>query len=127
MPAGSGRTTIALNAEANAAVDVLCERFPFKERSDAAKFGIAYAVRRGLSLLPGENVQAGGPSGTTWGVGGFDADGKLRELVLALYPENDDDPYVALEKLMNRGLVAVVAALAERRPQTLADLVRLAD
>jgi hypothetical protein len=125
MTTGGGRTTIALTHEANAVVDQLCDRFPFKERTDAAKFGIAYAVRTGMEPAP--RGPTSGPVGSTWGVAGFDTDGKLKELVRALYDLEGQDPYVALESLMNQGLLGVGDAVALRRPQTLTDLVSIAD
>jgi hypothetical protein len=128
MATGSGRATIALTSETNLIVDELCERFAFKERSDAGKFGFAYAIRLGLTpAARGRTAGQAGPTGTTWAVGGFDGDGKLRELVRAILPDSEEDPYVTLESLMNQGLTRVAEALTARRPQTLAELVAIAD
>ncbi len=127
MALAGGRTTIALTPEADSVVDALCDRYPFRERLDAAKFGIAYAIRRDLEPTRPERASGGGPPGTTWGVAGFDTDGKLRELVQAVFPTLVADPYVTLESLMNRGLVAIDAIIRERQPRTLAELVDLAD
>jgi hypothetical protein len=126
MPPETRRTTIALTAEANAVVDKLCDEFGLPERAHAAKLGIAYAIRRDLEPLSRRTAPTG-PAGSTWGVAGFDTDGKLRELMQAVFPDRDEDPYATVENLMNAGLVELAKALAERRPQTLADLLTIAD
>ena len=122
MTMQSGRATISLTADANVVVDDLCARFPFSERMDAAKVGIAHAVRAAMTPS-GRDRAPGSGTGTTWNVGSFDNDGQLRELVRALYPRVEEDPYVLVEALMNRGLVALREELESRSPESLTALL----
>lgn len=123
MSFSPGRATISLTLEANEVVDDLCRRFPISERMDAGKLGFAFAIRRGFS--PSARRESGGGTGTTWGVGSFDNDGQLRDLVRAILPDSTDDPYVVIEGLMNSGLLALRDDLATRHVSSLTELVDL--
>lgn len=126
MSLNQGRATISLTQETNQIVDDLCVRFPLTERMDAAKVGVAFAIRK--SLTPsGRDRESGSGTGTTWNVGSFDNDGQLRELVRALNPSTSEDLYVLLEALMNRGLLALRDLLAGRSASSLTELLALAD
>lgn len=87
--------------KANAAVlQRLVDAGHFGSELDAAKFAMAFAVRRG--------VPAGATDGaeTKWNVGSVDPDGSLRALIDSFYPDVPD-PYRVLEHLVNEGLRAI--------------------
>lgn len=73
----------------------------FGSEMDAAKFAMAFAIRKG--------VPAGSTDGaeTKWNVGSIDPDGSIRSLLQALYPAAPE-PYRLMEHLMNEGLQALV-------------------
>ena len=120
----AGRTTLSLTTDTNKVVDELCDRYRITERMDAAKLGIAYGVRAGITPSTHDRP-AGSGTGTTWNVGSFDPAGDLRTLVEALYPLAEGDPYVLVEALMNRGLVALRVEILSRRPLTLSAVIQL--
>lgn len=72
----------------------------FGSELDAAKFAMAFAIRKG--------VPAGSTDGaeTKWNVGSVDPDGSMRALLEALY-SSPSEPYRLLEHLMNEGLQAL--------------------
>ena len=116
-----GRATFSLTLEANEVVDDLCRRLPMAERMDAAKIGLAFAIRQ--TLPPAGRREPGAGAGTTWGVGSFDNDGQLRDLVRAIYPESGEDPYVLIEALMNQGLVAIRDQILAHPVNSLTELI----
>jgi hypothetical protein len=77
----------------------------FADEMDAAKFAIAYAIRRGVrsGATPG--------TGTKWNVGSIDRDGSLKALVEVLCPDTNE-PYRVIEYLMNEGILQISSATA---------------
>jgi hypothetical protein len=120
----AGRVTISLTSETDAVVGDLCRRFHIKERMDVAKVGFAYGVRVGL-VPTAHDRPLGSGTGSTWNVGTLDPGGELRSLVLALYPDSEEDPYLLVEALINRGLVALARGVEADQPVTLTDLSEL--
>ncbi|WP_448629882.1 hypothetical protein [Cellulomonas soli] len=114
---------IALTEESARQVAELKDRLGFAELADVVRLGFAYAVTHGVPLL-GE--QLGPRRGTNYDTGGLDQDGMLAQIVRIFYEEwPDDEPYRAVEILMNRG----VGLLGEHWQQgvigSLSDLVEL--
>lgn len=69
----------------------------FGSEIEAAKFAMAHAIERGVQRGTSEGA------GTKWNVGSVDADGGLKAVVEALFPE-EPQPYRLIEHLMNEGL-----------------------
>jgi hypothetical protein len=91
------KVTIGLTPENDQVVSRLIEIGLFDKDFDAAKFAMGLAVSRKFPIVdvPG--------TGTKWNVGSFDKDGQLRNLLLMLYSDVDE-PYRAIENLINLGL-----------------------
>jgi hypothetical protein len=101
------KKTIGLTEANKVIMDQLVEKAGFKHDMDAAKFAFALAVSRGHE--PGRAEGAG----TIWNVGTFDEGGDLKALVQNLFP-NIENPYRAVESLMNIGF----GVLAEEMKKT---------
>jgi hypothetical protein len=115
------RVNIALTGPAEIAKDVLFAAFPFEERQQVIRLGLAYAIRSDLQPQRGPDFGTPG-HGQNLNVGSFDPDGDLRELVSALYPEHED-PYVVVETLMSLGLVSLAQALEEGQIHSISELL----
>jgi hypothetical protein len=111
------KKTIGLTEQSKATLDLMVEEMGFKRDMDAAKFAFAFAVQNGSEPIPVEGT------GTIWNVGTLDEGGDLKTLIENLYP-HVEQPYRALESLMNVGL----GLLAEERKTSgtlrVEDLVR---
>jgi hypothetical protein len=75
----------------------LVEEGCFGSEMDAAKFAMAYAINKGVTLGPLERAE------TKWNVGSFDPNGSIKALIETLYPE-EAQPCRVLEFMLNRGL-----------------------
>lgn len=69
----------------------------FNSELDAAKFALAFAVKKGASAGSTDGAE------TKWNVGSVDPDGSLRALIETLYPDATE-PYRLVEHLMNEGI-----------------------
>jgi len=103
MEQESGRINIALSGPAEVAKDEIMRRFPFAERQQAIRVGLAYAIRCELEPVRGQEFGKAGV-GQNLNIGSFDPNGELRAIIEALYP-GAGDPYVIAETLMSLGLV----------------------
>ena len=125
MTEGSARTpsriNIAFTEDATAAARRLCDLFPFDDLKDVARVGAAYALRAGLPLA--RPADFGPASGSNFNVGSVDPEGELRDLLAALHPENDEDPYRVIETLMSVGTIRIAAQVDEGEIRTLRDLI----
>lgn len=92
------RETIGLTPGAQAIMEELERRDWFPEGQDAARFCMAYAIRR--------KVVSGVVQGTDtrWAAGNFDKSGEIRLLLSALYPTASEMPVRLMEYLVNEGL-----------------------
>ena len=108
------KKTIGLTEQSKATLDLLVDEMGFKRDMDAAKFAFAFAVKKGSEPVPIEGT------GTIWNVGTLDEGGDLKTLIENLYPQVEQ-PYRALESLMNIGL----GLLAEER--TMSGALRVED
>lgn len=114
-PRSGGRVNIAFTKDATDAAHRFIERFTFTEASkrgepdldlvDAARIGAAFALREGLPLARPDDF--GPANGSNFNVGSVDPGGELRDLLLALHPDLDDDPYRVLETLMSMGVMVI--------------------
>lgn len=120
-PAAPGRVNIALTGRAEIARDEIQMRFPFREKQQLVRLGLAYAIRQGIEPERGEGFGRAG-DGQNMNVGSFDPTGELRNLVRALYPEHDD-PYFVAETLMSSGLVQLAQDLATGKVTRIADIM----
>ena len=77
----------------------------FADEMDAAKFAMAYAIRRGMRSGATQGAE------TKWNVGSIDRDGSLKSLVEALCPDTSE-PYRLIEHLMNEGIQQISSATA---------------
>lgn len=94
------KKTIGISGSNAAALEILTARGRFASELDAAKFGMAYAIKLGRSLGNVEGAE------TKWNVGSLDPDGSLRSLIEGLYGPCPE-PYRAIEYLMNEGIAAL--------------------
>lgn len=90
------RETIGLTPEAQAIVADIEKRAWFPEAQDAARFCMAYAIRR---KVPAGTVQG---TDTRWAAGNFDKTGEIRMLLSVLYPDCGT-PVRLMEYLVNEG------------------------
>ena len=111
------KKTIGLTDANKAIMDRVVEWAGFRQNMDAAKFAFALAVRRGY-----EPAQVEG-AGTIWNVGTFDEGGDLKALIQNLFP-NVDNPYRALESLMNIGFGVLAEELKSQPSLRIEDLLK---
>lgn len=116
-----GRVNIAFTEAAEEAARRLVNRFPFAALVDTARVGAAFALREGMSLSRPEDV--GPANGSNYNVGSVDPGGELRDLLLALHPHIEEDPYRVLETLMSQGVLAIDERVASGEILSLRDLM----
>lgn len=117
----TSRVNIAFTPAATAAARRLKERFPLEDLVDVARVGTAYALRAGLSLTRAADF--GSANGSNFNVGSVDPQGELRDLLLALHPEIEEDPYRVVETLMSVGTVALDEQVSAGEVLSLRDLI----
>lgn len=121
----AGRRNIAFTPTATVAAKRLQDRFPFEDLIDVARVATAYALREDTSLT--RPADFGSANGSNFNVGSVDPKGELRDLLLALYPEIDEDPYRVVETLMTLGAIALDDRLAAGEVLSLSDLIGVDD
>ena len=99
------KKTIGLTDQAKATMDRVVATSGFKRDMDAAKFAFAFAIEKGCEPAAVEGT------GTIWNVGTLDEGGELKTLVENLFPAVQE-PYGALEALMNQGFSLLEAEMA---------------
>lgn len=119
----STRVNIAFTPAATAAAKRLQDHFHFADLVDVARVGTAYGLRHGLDLT--RPTDFGPANGSNFNVGSVDPQGEIRDLILALHPEVDEDPYRVVETLMSVGTIALDAQLASGEVLSLRDLIDL--
>lgn len=108
------KTTIGLTPENKVVMDQIMGHF--NEQMDAARFAMALAIKSGEE--PGEAENAD----TVWNVGSFDSNGEIRDLIQAMFPENDS-PYRSAEYFINKGLQHVDDHLEENKNLDVVQLI----
>lgn len=100
----SDKKTIGI-AKANAAALInLVTAGRFGAELDAAKFAMAYAIKKGIPPGTTEGAE------TKWNVGSVDPDGSMRSLLEAFYPTGGE-PYRLAEHFMNEGIKSLAELL----------------
>lgn len=117
----AGRRNIAFTPTATAAAKRLQERFPFEDLIDVARVATAYALREKMPLA--RPADFGSANGSNFNIGSVDPKGELRDLLLALHPEIDEDPYRVVETLMSLGAISLDKRLALGEVLSLRDLI----
>lgn len=100
----SDKKTIGITKANATALSNLVIAGRFGSELDAAKFAMAYAVKKGTP--PGNTEGAE----TKWNVGSVDPDGSMRSLLESFYP-TDEEPYRLAEHLMNEGIKSLAELL----------------
>jgi len=108
------KTTIGLTGENKEVIQRLLPHF--NEQRDAAKFAMA------LSMKQGHDPDQITGTETVWNTGSFDPDGKLRDLLYALYP-SVQNPYIAIEYFVNQGLQQLSVHLDENRDLDILEII----
>ncbi|MEU6526720.1 hypothetical protein ABZ892_28775 [Streptomyces sp. NPDC046924] len=116
-----GRVNIALTGRAEIARDEISARFPFREKQQLVRLGLAYALRLNLEPVRGGDFGRAG-DGQNMNVGSFDPSGELFDLVRAFHPECDDPAEVA-ETLMSLGLVKLAEDVRNSEVTRIADIL----
>lgn len=120
------KTTVALTPAGDAACAELGE-FNMPEIVDLVRLGFAYAVSRGFNLeRPDGFGVPGGKDNYTASTSTLDNDQKIRELVVALFGDREE-PYVDVETLANKGLIAIAEALNAGEISSISDLLQELD
>jgi hypothetical protein len=114
------RATVSLSPEAGAIASEIRERYRFTDLMDVARFGVAVAVAHQISPDGGRTP---GPASGTWNLGSLDRDSELRNLIKVLYPDQAQDPSLALETLMDKGLILLGKLIKSNHEPTLMSLV----
>jgi len=96
-------TNIRLTSEANAVADKLVETGRFENVATVAKFALAYALKNHFDEIDPIFYPITDGGGSNYNVGSFDSDGRLRDLLRALYP-GATTPYFYARALMMFGL-----------------------
>ena len=116
------KTTVALTPDGTEASRQL-DSFNMPEKADLVRLGFAYAVTRGFDLdRSSEFGVPGGRDNYTANTGTLDPDRRIERLVLALYDEIDE-PYLAVETLANKGLLAIADALNSGEIGSISDIL----
>lgn len=119
--ARQSRVNIAYTPAAEAAARRLAARFPFAGLVDIARVGSAYALREQMSLT--RPATFGSANGSNYNVGSVDPNGELRDVLLALHPDIDEDPYRVIETLMSIGTLALDEQVAAGEVLSLKDMI----
>lgn len=95
---------IALTLEATQVASDLRSSLGIADQMDIIRVGFAYAVKLRISLERGGRFGTRG--GSNYDTGGLDVDGLMAETVQIFYPDTEagEEPYRAVETLMNKGL-----------------------
>jgi len=116
------KTTVALTPAGDAASASL-DGFSLPEIADRVRLGFAYAVSRGFDLdRPAGFGVPGGKDNYTSSTATLDRDRKIAQLVTVLYGDVDE-PYLAVETLANKGLIAIAEAIKNGEIGSISDLL----
>ena len=116
------KTTVALTPNGDEASQQL-DSFNMPEKVDLVRLGFAYALKREFEPdRPGNFGVPGGKDNYTASTATLDPDRKIERLVVAVYGELEE-PYLAVETLANKGLVAIAEALNSGEIGSISDLL----
>ena len=116
------KTTVALTSAGDAAAQQL-DDFNLPEIADRVRLGFAYAVSLGFDLERTDGFGVpGGEGHYTASTATLDYERKIEALVVAIYGEQEE-PYLAVETLANKGLIAIAEALDSGEISSVSDLL----
>lgn len=98
------KESIGLTVQSQDILSDIQDRQWFSEGQDAARFCLAYAIRKKVA----EGTTVG--TDTRWAAGNFDKTGEIRALLVVLYPECKV-PVRLMEHLVNQGFKLVADRL----------------
>lgn len=112
---------IALTVEATQIVNDLRQSLGITEQMDLIRLGFAYAVQQGADLTRDPGTRGG----SNYDSPGLDNEGLMAATVKIYYTATEvrDEPYRAVETLMNKGVRLLNEHLREGVLGTLGDLV----
>lgn len=102
------RKTLSASNAANEALDTLTASGWFAEGIEAYRVAIAYALANDLQP---EDVPERVNATTKYNVGSVDPEGRVRNLICILRPEDAERPYATAEWLAEAGLARIVREL----------------
>lgn len=97
---------IRLSKESNDIAKALAATGKFEDAITAAKFALAYALRNHFEEFDPSKYVVADSSGSNYNIGTVDKDGKLSQLLRAIYPETNT-PYIYARALMVFGLLKI--------------------
>jgi hypothetical protein len=100
------KRTIGLTEANRKTMTTLLESGFFNDRMDIAKLAMSVAINNNVKPTGSESTE------TIWNVGSFDADGEIKALIQALFPEITA-PYRAVEFLFNEGFRIIAKKMQE--------------
>lgn len=112
------KRTIGLTEANRQTMETLIESDFFHDRIDIAKLAMSVAINENVQPSDSESTE------TIWNIGSIDANGELRALIQALFPEVKT-PYRAIESLFNEGFRIIDKKLKEGFD--ILDLLNLSD
>ena len=111
------KRTIGLTEANRKTMMSLLETGFFNDRMDIAKLAMSVAINNNVQPTGTESTE------TIWNVGSFDADGEIKALIQALYPDIKT-PYRTIEYLFNEGF-RIIAKKMEEDDFNILDLIRV--
>lgn len=110
------KVNVGLTTAARGVYDRLETMDFFAEGRDIARFGFAWAVRKGMT------PQEASATDTMWHIATFDPSGQIADLIRMLFP-SEQFPYRACESLFNQGLESIGSYIDEHGTLTLDELL----
>jgi len=112
---------IRLSKEANEIADQFVATGKFENVITVAKFALAYALKNHFEEFDPATFNVPDSGGNNYNVGSADNDGKLADLLRALYPETKT-PYIYARSLMVFGLMKLGERIAVEGMTTISAL-----
>lgn len=97
---------IRLSKEANNIAESLVETGKFENVITAAKFALAYALKNHFEEFDPGSYVVSDSDGNNYNIGTVDKDGRLSQLLRAIYP-GIETPYIYARALMVYGLLKI--------------------
>lgn len=118
--------TDLVNVHLSKAANVVVERLEateiFDQKITVAKFAMAYAIKNHFDEIDPAAYQLPDSEGSNFSLGTVDPDGKIAQLLCALYPETDT-PYLYARALMVFGLTKLGERIEREGLQTITALM----
>ncbi len=105
---------LAVSQEATNIMNDLLEQGLFKEQVDVLNFAAAYMLKHHSNDFFPETYTPSDSKGSNHHVATLDPSGKLKKLIIAVYPEATEIPYIYLRALMDKGLLQLNMDMANQ-------------